>query len=70
VLAPLLGIVGSIQAAEAMKLIVGMGETLVGRVMVLDALDMELRTLRLRKDPQCPVCARPHSADASAAARG
>jgi len=56
VLAPLLGIVGSIQATEAMKLIVGMGTTMVGRVLVLDALDMELRTLKLRKDPQCPVC--------------
>ena len=58
VLAPLLGIVGSIQATEAMKLIVGMGTTMVGRVLVLDALDMELRTLKLRKDPQCPVCGR------------
>lgn len=56
VLAPLLGIVGSIQATETMKLIVGMGETLVGRVVVLDALDMEIRSLRLRKDPECPVC--------------
>lgn len=56
VLAPLLGIVGSIQAAEAMKLIVGMGTPMVGRVLVLDALDMEWRTLRLRKDPHCPVC--------------
>ena len=57
VLAPLLGIVGSIQATEAMKLIIGMGKTMVGRVLVIDALDMELRTLRLRKDPHCPVCA-------------
>ncbi|NIM29298.1 MAG: molybdopterin-synthase adenylyltransferase MoeB [Gammaproteobacteria bacterium] len=66
VLAPLLGIVGSIQATEAMKLIVGMGTTLVGRVLVLDALDMELRTLKLRKDPQCPVCSEPAGARASA----
>jgi len=57
VLAPLLGIVGSIQATEAMKLIIGMGTPLVGRVMVLDVLDMEWRTLKLRKDPHCPVCA-------------
>ncbi len=70
VLAPLLGIIGSIQAAEAMKLIVGMGTPLVGRVLVLDALDMEWRTLKLRKDPQCPVCVRVGEADASGAACG
>ncbi len=69
VLAPLLGIVGSIQAAEAMKLIVGMGTTLVGRVMVLDALDMEWRTLKLRKDPRCPVCAEAGGSDLSGVAR-
>jgi len=57
VLAPLLGIAGSIQAVETMKQIVGFGETLVGRLLVLDALAMEWRTLRLRKDPGCPVCA-------------
>jgi adenylyltransferase/sulfurtransferase len=68
VLAPLLGIIGSIQAAEAMKLIVGMGTPLVGRVLVLDALDMEWRTLKLRKDPQCPVCAGAVEADASGVA--
>jgi len=69
VLAPLLGIVGSIQAAEAMKLIVGMGTTLVGRVMVLDALDMEWRTLKLRKDPHCPVCAEAGGSELSGVAR-
>ncbi|MDX1431864.1 MAG: molybdopterin-synthase adenylyltransferase MoeB [Gammaproteobacteria bacterium] len=57
VLAPLLGIVGSIQATETMKLIVGTGTTLVGRVVVIDAHDMDVRTLKLRKDPACPVCA-------------
>jgi adenylyltransferase/sulfurtransferase len=56
VLAPLLGIAGSIQAAEALKLIVGTGQSLAGRVLVLDALSMEWRSLRLRKDPRCPVC--------------
>jgi molybdopterin-synthase adenylyltransferase len=56
VLAPLLGIIGSIQAVETIKLIVGIGETLVGRVVVLDALSMEWRALKLRKDPACPVC--------------
>jgi molybdopterin/thiamine biosynthesis adenylyltransferase len=68
VLAPLLGIVGSIQATEAMKLIVGMGTPLVGRVMVLDALDMEWRTLKLRKDPHCPVCAEADGSHASGVA--
>lgn len=56
VLAPLLGILGSIQAAEIIKLIIGAGESLCGRVLVLDALNMEWRSLRLRKDPSCPVC--------------
>ncbi len=57
VLAPLLGVIGSVQAVETLKLIVGMGESLAGRVMMLDALAMEWRTLKLRKDPHCPVCA-------------
>lgn len=65
VMAPLLGIMGSIQAVETMKLIVGMGETLAGRVMMVDAMTMETRTLRLRKDSRCPVCS---SAAAEAAA--
>jgi len=69
VLAPLLGIVGSIQATEVMKLIVGMGTPLVGRVIVVDALDMELRTLKLRKDPACPVCAPAEAHAAGAATR-
>ena len=70
VLAPLLGIVGSIQAAEAMKLIIGMGTPLVGRVLVLDVLDMEWRTLKLRKDPHCPVCADAHGSHAAGVACG
>ena len=68
VLAPLLGIIGSIQATEVIKLIVAMGTTLVGRVMVLDALEMEWRTLKLRKDPQCPVCSQVGGPYASRAA--
>jgi adenylyltransferase/sulfurtransferase len=56
VFAPLLGIVGAMQAAEALKLIVGFGETLTGRVLVIDALDMQWRSLKLNKDPRCPVC--------------
>ena len=70
VLAPLLGIIGSIQATEALKLIAGFGTTLVGRVLVLDALDMEWRTLKLRKDPHCPVCARTTGKAAAGAAGG
>jgi len=56
VFAPLTGIIGSIQAAEALKLIVGAGETLSGRLLLLDALAMQVRTIRLQKDPACPVC--------------
>ena len=57
VFAPLVGIVGSIQAAEALKLISGAGETLVGQLLLLDALTMQTRTVRFRKDSACPVCA-------------
>jgi len=56
VIAPLLGIVGSVQATEAIKLITGAGEPLVGRVVAVDALYMEWRELRLRKRGGCPVC--------------
>ncbi len=56
VLAPVAGIVGSVQAAETLKLLLGIGETLTGRVLLLDALAMEWREIRLRKDPRCPVC--------------
>ncbi len=56
VLAPLLGIIGSVQATEVIKVLLGIGETLQGRVLLLDALRMEWRSLRLRKDPVCPVC--------------
>lgn len=50
------GIVGSIQAAEALKLLLGAGETLVGRLLLFDALRMKFREMRLRRDPDCPVC--------------
>lgn len=56
VLAPAAGIVGSIQAAETLKLLLGVGQTLTGRVLLLDVLTMEWRELKLRKDPACPVC--------------
>jgi bacteriocin biosynthesis cyclodehydratase domain-containing protein len=57
VFAPLVGIVGAAQAAEALKLIAGVGRTLAGRLLLLDALAMEWREVRVLKDPQCPVCA-------------
>ena len=59
VLAPLLGIIGSVQAAEAIKLIAGFGASLAGRLIALDAAEMEWRELRLGKDPDCPVCGTP-----------
>ncbi|HOB46995.1 MAG TPA: molybdopterin-synthase adenylyltransferase MoeB [Zoogloea sp.] len=57
VFAPITGIVGAVQAAEALKLLVGCGETLTGRLLLLDALAMEWRTIRLGRDPSCAVCA-------------
>jgi molybdopterin/thiamine biosynthesis adenylyltransferase len=57
VFAPLVGIVGATQAAEALKLIAGIGTSMAGRLLLLDALAMEWREVRVRKDPQCPVCA-------------
>jgi molybdopterin/thiamine biosynthesis adenylyltransferase len=56
VLAPVVGIIGSIQATETIKVLLNMGETLTGRLLLLDAYTMEWRSLRLHKDPQCPVC--------------
>jgi adenylyltransferase/sulfurtransferase len=56
VAAPLPGIIGSIQAMEAMKVLIGVGGTLEGRLLRLDALKMEWTSTRLRKDPACQVC--------------
>lgn len=56
VLGVLPGIVGTIQATEAIKLILGIGEPLIGRLLLLDALTMQFRQLKLRKNPDCPVC--------------
>lgn len=56
VLGPLVGIIGSMQAAEAIKILTGMGEPLVGRLLCLDALTMQWNNVRFRRDPQCPVC--------------
>jgi len=57
VFAPLVGIIGSTQAAEALKLLAGAGTSLTGRLLLLDALSMEWRSMRLQRDPGCSVCA-------------
>ena len=57
VFAPLVGIVGATQAAEALKLVAGVGTSLAGRLLLLDALAMQWRELRVPRDPACPVCA-------------
>ncbi len=56
VFAPLVGIIGAMQAAEAIKVLTGCGETLNGRFLMLDGLSMEWRALKLNKDPACGVC--------------
>src|SRR5216117_3243799 len=58
VLGVLPGIIGSIQAMETIKLIVGAGEPLIGRLLLFDALKLQFRELKLAKDPDCPVCGR------------
>jgi sulfur-carrier protein adenylyltransferase/sulfurtransferase len=56
VLGVLPGVVGTIQATEAVKLIIGQGDPLIGRLLLFDALKMKFRELKLRKDPKCPLC--------------
>jgi adenylyltransferase/sulfurtransferase len=56
VLGVLPGVIGTIQAVETLKLILGIGHPLVGRVLIYDALDMEFLEVRSRRDPACPVC--------------
>jgi molybdopterin/thiamine biosynthesis adenylyltransferase len=56
ILAPVVGIIGSMQALEAIKIICAIGETLVGRLLILDALSMSWRSMQLKPDPACPVC--------------
>lgn len=56
VIAPVTGIVGSIQALEAMKVLIGAGELLIGKLLVIDGLTLAFRTMRFKKNPHCPTC--------------
>lgn len=60
VIGPLVGLVGSLQALEALKLLAGFGEPLVGRLLLVDALGTRFRELRVRRDPSCSVCGQRH----------
>lgn len=60
VVGPLVGLVGSLQALEALKLLAGFGEPLVGRLLLVDALGTRFRELRVKRDPGCAVCGRTH----------
>lgn len=50
------GVIGTIQATEAVKLLLGIGEPLIGRLLTYDALGMRFREVKLRRDPNCPLC--------------
>ncbi len=56
VLGVLPGLVGTIQATETVKLIMGIGESLSGRLLLIDAMDMDFRTVKMRRNPDCPLC--------------
>ena len=56
VLPPVVGVLGSLQALETLKILTGIGRPLIGRLLIFDGQMMECRTLRLRRDPACPVC--------------
>ncbi|MBW4935721.1 HesA/MoeB/ThiF family protein [Marinobacter sp. F4206] len=56
VIAPLVGMIGAAQAMEAIKVISGVGKPLIGRLLILDAWDMQWREMKLARDPECPVC--------------
>lgn len=56
VLSPVVGMIGTVQATEAIKVLAGFGKTLEGRLLLLDGLSMEWREINLRKNPKCPVC--------------
>ena len=50
------GTVGLIQATESLKLVLGKGDSLIGRILMYDALDMAFQTFNIKKDPSCPLC--------------
>jgi adenylyltransferase/sulfurtransferase len=56
VLGALTGVVGSIQATEALKLLLGIGDSLSSRLLLIDALSMSFREVKLKRDPDCPLC--------------
>ena len=56
VLGVLPGMVGTIQATEAIKIIIGIGQSLSGKLLLIDAMDMDFRTVKIRRDPNCPLC--------------
>ena len=61
VLGPLVGLIGSLQALEAMKMLAGFGESLIGRLLLVDALSSRFRELKIRRDPACKVCGVRHA---------
>jgi molybdopterin/thiamine biosynthesis adenylyltransferase len=62
VFAPLVGIIGTAQAAEALKILSGMGSHMAGRLLMLDGRELSWTDIRMQRDPACPVCA-PHRQD-------
>jgi molybdopterin/thiamine biosynthesis adenylyltransferase len=60
VFAPLVGVVGAMQAAEALKLVMGIGESLAGRLLLLDGLRMEWNSISISRNEACPVCGTQH----------
>jgi adenylyltransferase/sulfurtransferase len=70
VLAPVVGVIGSLQALEAIKVLLDLGQTLCGRLLVFDALYQEWRNVRLPRDPACPVCGAAARENATAAPTG
>lgn len=61
VFAPLVGVIGAMQAAEALKLMIGIGESLAGRLLLLDGRSMEWSSIGIARDPGCPVCGAGHT---------
>ena len=55
-LAPVVGLVGSLQAVEAIKVIAAMGQPLVGRLLIIDVLNMQFRSVKVKRNAGCPVC--------------